>query len=166
MSCSIFQVDHANTVGGEVAHQASGVMESVKGMMGGSKGSAAGPNIGSGTGTKSAVDKDLMDAPSDTSSEAGAGSRGAPGNSSSANTGLSTGGSSGSATGGGVKNSIMSAMGGGGSIMNALGGGGSTGGIGGNQLFGQPKGSEPEGTAANSLLTKYANETAPGENSA
>ncbi|KAF3911408.1 hypothetical protein ABW20_dc0103050 [Dactylellina cionopaga] len=38
--------------------------------------------------------------------------------------------------------------------------------IGGSQLFGSPKGSRKEGMAGNSFLTKYANESAPGENSA
>ncbi|KAF3905720.1 hypothetical protein AA313_de0201507 [Arthrobotrys entomopaga] len=39
-------------------------------------------------------------------------------------------------------------------------------GIGGNQLFGSPNGSNREGMAGNSFLTKYANESAPGENTA
>ncbi|KAK6360400.1 hypothetical protein TWF730_006542 [Orbilia blumenaviensis] len=38
--------------------------------------------------------------------------------------------------------------------------------IGGSQLFGSPKGAKKEATVANSFLTKYANESAPGENSA
>ncbi|KAK6528228.1 hypothetical protein TWF281_009476 [Arthrobotrys megalospora] len=38
--------------------------------------------------------------------------------------------------------------------------------IGGSQLFGSPKGTKRESTAANSFLTKYANESAPGENTA
>ncbi|EPS45260.1 hypothetical protein H072_747 [Dactylellina haptotyla CBS 200.50] len=38
--------------------------------------------------------------------------------------------------------------------------------IGGNQLFGSPKGTKREGMAGNGFLTKYANESAPGENSA
>ncbi|KAJ6260309.1 hypothetical protein Dda_4534 [Drechslerella dactyloides] len=36
--------------------------------------------------------------------------------------------------------------------------------IGGPQLFGSPKGTNREGTAGNGFLTKYANESAPGEN--
>ncbi|KAK6359474.1 hypothetical protein TWF696_000630 [Orbilia brochopaga] len=36
--------------------------------------------------------------------------------------------------------------------------------IGGNQLFGSPKGTGREGSAGNAFLTKYANESAPGEN--
>ncbi|KAK6535276.1 hypothetical protein TWF694_001744 [Orbilia ellipsospora] len=39
-------------------------------------------------------------------------------------------------------------------------------GIGGSQLFGSPKGTHKEGMAGNSFLTKYANESAPGENTA
>ncbi|KAK6504894.1 hypothetical protein TWF481_006828 [Arthrobotrys musiformis] len=38
--------------------------------------------------------------------------------------------------------------------------------IGGSQLFGSPPGAKREATAANSFLTKYANESAPGENTA
>ncbi|KAK6500691.1 hypothetical protein TWF506_003456 [Arthrobotrys conoides] len=38
--------------------------------------------------------------------------------------------------------------------------------IGGSQLFGSPKGAKREATVANSFLTKYANESAPGENTA
>lgn len=38
--------------------------------------------------------------------------------------------------------------------------------IGGNQLFGEPKGVGREGVAGNSFLSKYANESAPAENSA
>ncbi|KAK6345430.1 hypothetical protein TWF718_007346 [Orbilia javanica] len=38
--------------------------------------------------------------------------------------------------------------------------------IGGSQLFGSPKAARREATAANSFLTKYANESAPGENTA
>ncbi|KAF3922152.1 hypothetical protein ABW21_db0201756 [Orbilia brochopaga] len=33
--------------------------------------------------------------------------------------------------------------------------------IGGNQLFGSPKGTKREGSAAHGFLTKYANESAP-----
>ncbi|EWC47664.1 hypothetical protein DRE_03284 [Drechslerella stenobrocha 248] len=38
--------------------------------------------------------------------------------------------------------------------------------IGGSQLFDSPVGTNRESTAANGFLTKYANESAPGENSA
>jgi len=38
--------------------------------------------------------------------------------------------------------------------------------IGGSQLFGSPKGSKVEGSAGQGFLTKYANESAPGENTA
>ncbi|KAF3175681.1 hypothetical protein TWF106_009031 [Orbilia oligospora] len=38
--------------------------------------------------------------------------------------------------------------------------------IGGSQLFGSPRAAKREATAANSFLTKYANESAPGENTA
>ena len=38
--------------------------------------------------------------------------------------------------------------------------------IGGSQLFGSPRAAKREITAANSFLTKYANESAPGENTA